>query len=253
MKRGSFHDAMKTFNDAVFVMKHGVCSLQGNNSDSATTSPAPAAAVSCLDLKEKMKHADQRLAYKPKGPSSVEAFKTFHFADLHQIDGYDLCRKPEQPTIWLVCLETDLTSTASRDLDTLIAGAMLCNQGASYRCLLNCDPALEAHRKLRVAATRIFQLADSIVHRVLANTASSCASEIIHRDWELWKLAARTAMAVLYSLVNLFADRRERNDTMMAAAAAHDEISRRLFRLRQWYIRAFCQINDSNVIAAAAA
>ena len=242
MKRGSFHDAMKTFNDAVFVMKHGVCSLQGNNSDSATTSPAPAAAVSCLDLKEKMKQADQRLAYKPKGPPSVEAFKTFHFADLHQIDGYDLCRKPEQPTIWLVCLETDLTSTASRDLDTLIAGAMLCNQGASYRCLLNCDPALEAHRKLRVAATRIFQLADSIVHRVLANTASSCA-----------KLGARTAMAVLYSLVNLFADRRERNDTMMAAAAAHDEISRRLFRLHEWYMRAFCQINDSNVTVAAAA
>ena len=211
MKQGSFQDAMKTFSDAVFVMKHGVCSYL-STTPSAAEAAAEAAVVDvpCLDLQEKMKRSDQRIAFHQASSRSdksyftvnTESFKFIELEDHLQIKIDDLlCQEEEEkPAVVLLCpirIDADLTNSTSGGSMELISGTMLYNLGLSHLCLAKVDPTLGAPpQEHRGAATCFLQLANCILHRLI----SANPQDPINQDYELGKLTAMTNIAVIHSL-----------------------------------------------------
>jgi hypothetical protein len=243
-KRGAFEDAMKTFSDAVLVMKLGVTPFspkQSHGNSAPTVDVVPA-----LELENRMKRADQRMAF-PQAcmacNSTQDVFEILELADYPDIDiDYLLC-KQDHHLICPIRIETDLASSPTVDNEELTSGIMLFNLGLSYSCLSKCDPESPASQELRAAATRIFQLADCIVHRMLTDAKSI---KIMNRDFEIWKIGATTAMAVLHSLFQLFVDRRGSEDIMLIAA--HEEVYDRLSFLQDHiYMHECCRLGGRGV------
>ena len=215
---------MKTFSDAMLVMKRGVTPFSPKHSF-GNSAPADEV-VPALDLENRIKRADQRMAF-PQAcmtPTSThDVFEILELADYPDIDlDYLLC-KQDHHLICPIRIETDLASSPTVDNEELTSGIMLFNLGLSYSCLAKCDPESPSCQELRAAATRIFQLADCIVHHMLTDAK---AIKIMNRDFEIWKIGATTAMAVLHSLFQLFVDRRGSEDSMLIGA--HEEVYERL-------------------------
>ena len=275
MKQGSFEDAMKTFNDAVFVVKHGVCSLSSramqestNNSPKAAAAAAAAAVVvTNLELQAKMKRADQRLACpqvfdrKASGVSSaaVEEFVIVELDDFQLIDIDDLLCKQEQRqfVICPVFIDADLTCSAHVDTDGLLSGTMLYNLGLCHSCLAKnkLDPH---HQQYCAAAARILYLADCVLRRVLT-TDPATAHEMIQRDFALWKFGAVTAMAAVHCrFQHRFADSRCDPEGLVLATAREElyywlvYLQGRIYMNKCWYTERFSQLLENNGTAPAA-
>ena len=215
---------MKTFSDAMLVMKRGVTPFspkQSFGNSSPTDGVVPA-----LDLENRIKRADQRMAFPQvcmTCNSSHDVFEILKPAEYSDIDlDYLLC-KQDHHLICPIRIENDLATSPTADNEELTSGIMLFNLGLSYSCLAKCDPESPSCQELRAAATRIFQLADCIVYRMLTDAK---AIKIMNRDFEIWKISATTSMAVLHSLFQLFVDRRGSEDSMLVGA--HEEVYERL-------------------------
>ena len=225
MKRGAFEDAMKTFSDAVLVMKVGVTPFTTKYCRGMS---APIVAVdSTLELGNRIKRADQRMAlHQASGmisSSSPDVFEILELTDFPDIDLDELLCEQDHHLICPICIETDLALSTPLDNVELVSGIMLFNLGLSYSCLSKCDPVFRTCQELRAAATKIFQLADCIVHRMLTDAKTS---KIMNQEFEIWKVGATTAMAVLQSLFQVFADHCGSDDSILRAA--HEEFYRRL-------------------------
>jgi hypothetical protein len=226
MKRGAFEDAMKTFSDAVLVMKLGVTPF---TTKCCRGMSAPIVAVdSTLELGNRIKQADQRMALhqasKTISSSTSDVFEILELADFPDIDLDELLCEQEYHLICPICIETDVAFSTPFDNVELISGIMLFNLGLSYSCLSKCDPNFRTRQELRAAATRIFQLADCVVHRMLTD---AIATKIMNQEFETWKVGATTAMAVLHSLFQVFADHCGSCDDSILRSA-HEEFYRRL-------------------------
>ena len=232
MKQGSFQDAMKTFSDAVFVMKHGVVCSSYPSTTPPTTQEGPAVVVvPCLDLQAKMQRSDQRLAFhqassrsKDKAYFPTESFEFIELDDYLQIEIDDLlCKEEEEePTVVLLCpirIDADLTNSTSGSSMELLSGTMLYNLGLSHMCLAKVDPTFDALcQEYRGAAIVFFQMADCILHRLLIANPK----DVVDQDYELGKITAMTDMAVIHSLYQVMADRPGSDETILTAA--QDEV-----------------------------
>ena len=226
MRRGAFEEARETFNDAVLVMKLGVAPFTTTYCRGMSSTPIDAV-DSTLELGSRIKRADQRMALhqtsKMISNSGLDVFEILEPAEYSDIDlDYLLC-KQDHHLICPIRIETDLAFSPTVDNEELTSGIMLFNLGLSYSCLAKCDPESPSCQELRAAATRIFQLADCIVYRMLTDAK---AIKIMNRDFEIWKISATTSMAVLHSLFQLFVDRRGSEDSMLVGA--HEEVYERL-------------------------
>jgi hypothetical protein len=238
MKRGAFDDAMKTFSDAVLVMKLGVTPFTTKYSHGIR---APVVSVdSRLDLGNRIKRADQRMALhqasKLISSSTPDVFEILELADFPEIDLDELLCEQDRHLICPICIEPDLALSTPFDNMELISGIMMFNLGLAYSCLAKCDPILPTCQELRAAATRIFQLADCIVNCMLTDEK---AMKIMNQEFEMWKVGATTAMAVLHSLFQVFADHCGSDDCILRAA--HKEVYRRIS-----FLQDYVYIHESN-------
>ena len=225
MRQGSFQDAMKTFSDALFVMKHGVYSFTLTTELDSTNSPLAGPSVPCLDLQAKMKRSDQRLACHQA--FKTEAFEIFELDDYLQIEIDDLlCREEQDVLLCPIRIDAELTKSNASDSMELISGTLLYNLGLSHICIVHGGP--DDHRQEhRGAATRFFQLADCILHRLLIANPD----DVINQDYELGKLVAMTDMAVIHSYYQLvIVDSLDCEETLLTDA--HDKVCRRLSYLQ---------------------
>ena len=226
MRRGAFEEARETFNDAVVVMKLGVAPFTTTYCRGMSSTPIDAV-DSTLELGSRIKRADQRMALhqssKMISNSGLDVFEILELAEFSDIDLDELLCVQDRHLICPICIETDLAfSTPFDDLE-LISGIMLFNLGLSYSCLSKCDPVLRTCQELRSSATRMFQLADYIIHCRITNAQTT---KIMNQEFEIWKVGATTAMAVLHSLFQVFADHCGSDDCILRAA--YEEFYRRL-------------------------
>ena len=234
MRQGSFQDAMKTFSDALFVMKHGVYPYTSTTELDSTNSPLAGPSVPCLDLQAKMKRSDQRLACHQacktdKSSSDTEAFEIIELDDYLQIEIDDLlCREEPDVLLCPIRIDAELTKSNASDSMELITGTLLYNLGLSHICFAKGAPTPDDHRQEhRGAATRFFQLADCILHRLLIANPD----DVINQDYELGKLVAMTDMAVIHSYYQLvIVDSLDSEETLLTDA--HDKVCRRLSYLQ---------------------
>jgi len=168
LEQGAFEDALKTFRDAVSVMKT-VCT-------SAIEAPKFGSSSLMVNLPQLIHQANQRLAFPQPcrvddvappeqvyastptfGVIALEDYRTFEF-DTHFLQHSNctlLC------PIRLGIIEDPLSTTRDPDLDS---ATMLFNLGSSYACLAKCQP-LPSHRRkqLQEGAARMFKLSDSVL------------------------------------------------------------------------------------------
>lgn len=248
MKRGAFGDAMKTFSDAVFVMKHGVTPFTRKHCRETSVQTG-----SSLDLQSRIQRADQCMAF-PRVCRMVNSttndedlFEILEPAEFPYID-IDKLLQNHDHMICPIGIESDLASSTNADGEDCISGVMLFNLGLSYSCLSKCDSLAPSCQELRAAAISIFQLADCILHRMLTDAKTA---KIIAQDCELWTLGAATSMAVLHSLFQLFVDRRGSNDTLLHAA--HQEVYQRLCFLQDSINMNACSLPGGSDNSGAAA
>lgn len=174
MERGAFEDAMNVFQDAVYIMKAGVCI--------SPSSPPP---TNDLGLPRRLLHAERRVA-SPETCQVANHMKTalVPFVLLRQEDyqAFDfemIAFDANQVTISPIRIENSRSSNHQADID-IDSSIMLSNLGQSYACLAKWRFA-ENRRQLQIVAARIFQMADSILYHIQTHI---CDEETDNTRWE---------------------------------------------------------------------
>jgi len=249
LKRCAFEDAARTFSDALFLANQSrVCSTAYPSGKAFASHPEGA-----CHLQEKLQKANQCIASpnicsckscsissakslpipdtKTKAPPSSTILK---LEDYYQIDVDEILLQPSvmSPMVCPVHIEEQELAICSQDLSS---GIMMLNLGLSYTCLSKCNiHGPEIMQQFRAGATRMLQLADSLLHGMLVDVVEIENYE----QWEQLKLCTCVDMAVLHSILQLVADNnheQEVNSTIYAQpqiGEARGQLYFRMFSLR---------------------
>ena len=213
LEHGAFEAALETLQDAVYIMKNGVC----------ISSPS----VENLDLAARIQRADRHMAFPqsckgllrhgqiaPFAILSIEKYRGFRFEAINfHADQFIICP---------VRMEDDSFRYPEDDND-MECGILLLNLGLAYACLSKCYS--EGDRShLQEVSCRIFQMADAILYNSQKN---ACENE---KESEYWKLLACVNMACLHGLMQVLIDSQGEDENM--ADDAIEAVFGRLYHLQ---------------------
>lgn len=215
LEHGAFDAALETLQDAVFIMKNGVCA--------ATSSLT----FNELNLAERLHLANQRVAF-PQACRVINGSKVAPFAILALQDYFHF--KFEAINFhanqFLMCpvrIEDDNIDCSARDYD-LDSGTLLSNLGLAYACLSKCYLG-EDRFQLQTASCRVFQMADTILHH---SHTHSCEEE---NDCEILNRATCINMVCLHGLMQALIGRQGEDVSMTDDVA--DTVLERLYFLQR--------------------
>jgi len=97
LRQGAFEDAVETFNDAVFIMKNGVCPfIDENISNNCLQAPS----LQVHSIRERILRADQRMAFPKVLCKANDSFKILQLEEFSLVSAEELLLTSKQ---FLIC------------------------------------------------------------------------------------------------------------------------------------------------------
>ena len=190
LEHGAFDAALETLQDAVYIMKNGVCRSSHS--------------VDNLDLAARIQRANQRIAFPrpckvvlrhrqitPFTILPIEEYRSFGFEAINfHADQFIMCP---------VRMDDGSFGYTEHDND-LECGILLLNLGLAYVCLSKCHSGGDRSH-LQDVSCRMFQMADSILYSSQKNTCED------GMDSDYWERLACVNMVCLHCLMQVLIDR----------------------------------------------
>lgn len=238
LEHGAFEAALETLQDAVYIMKNGVC--------------ISSQSVDNLDLAAMIQRADQHMAVpRPcKGLLRYGRIAPFAILSIEQYRGFRFEAINFHADQFIICpvrMEDDSFRYADDD-DDMKCGILLLNLGLAYACLSKCHA--EGDRShLQDISCRIFQMADAILYNSQKNT---CDNEI---ESEYWERLACVSMACLHGLMQVLIDSQGEDENISddAIEAVFGRLYHLQHTLKSIEVYDFCEPCDPLSCHAAAA